>query len=152
MERLGLNKSIATLGLPFYGRSKWRMVWRTYEDLASEHPSLGTKGGGDEDLSGEYSFNGLDTIAGKARLAKTAGLQGGDDMGALGRIFTPGMGGACWVRLRGRCGRRVGRRERSGMSFECLRSLDIIYSRNGQKMQLQDDEQKVEPNRVYVRV
>ena len=72
----GLNKSIATLGLPFYGRSKWRSGWRTYEDLASEHPSLGTNGGGDEDPSGEYSFNGLDTIAEKVRLAKTAGLRG----------------------------------------------------------------------------
>ena len=38
------------------------------------------------------------------------------------------------------------------MSFESVYVSDIIYSRNGQKMQLQDDEQKVEPKRVYVRV
>lgn len=91
MERLGLNKSIATLGLPFYGRSKWRSGWRTYEDLASEHPSLGTNGGGDEDPSGEYSFNGLDTIAEKVRLAKTAGLRG-VMIWELGQDFHPGDG------------------------------------------------------------
>ena len=46
---------------------------------------------GDEDPSGEYSFNGLDTIAEKVRLAKTAGLRG-VMIWELGQDFHPGDG------------------------------------------------------------
>ena len=91
LERTGMNKSIATLGLPFYGRSMWKQGWRTYEDLASEHPGLGTKGGGDEDPSGEYSLNGPDTIAKKVKLAMNAGLRG-VMIWELGQDFHPGDG------------------------------------------------------------
>lgn len=60
---------VVTLGLPFYGRHKRTGDWKTFEDLAQEHPEVGVKGGKDQ-VAG-YFFNGPDTIRRKVDMVGT---------------------------------------------------------------------------------
>jgi hypothetical protein len=62
----GLSAGSVTLGVPFYGRHTQTGDWKTFEDLAKEHPAVGVSGGGDE-VAGYY-FNGPDTIKEKVKM------------------------------------------------------------------------------------
>ena len=85
-KEAGLPYPAVTLGLPFYGRHTRTGDWKTYEDLAKEHPEVGVSGGGDE-VAG-YFFNGPDTIRRKVRMAKSSGV-GGVMIWEVGQDFHP---------------------------------------------------------------
>lgn len=82
----GLRLPAVTLGLPFYGRHVRTGDWKTFEDLAKEHPEVGASGGGDE-VAG-YFFNGPDAIRHKVQMAKAAGV-GGVMIWEVGQDFHP---------------------------------------------------------------
>jgi chitinase len=85
-KEAGLPYPTVTLGLPFYGRHTRTGDWKTFEDLAKEHPAVGVSGGGDE-VAG-YFFNGPDTIRRKVQMARSSGV-GGVMIWEVGQDFHP---------------------------------------------------------------
>ena len=88
LERTGMNKSIATLGLPFYGRSMWKQGWRTYEDLASEHPGLGSQRRGRRGSERGVFVERAGYHRQKSKVGDERRFARGDDLGA-GTGFSP---------------------------------------------------------------
>ncbi len=84
-DAAGLPRDRLCLGVPFYARSVRTGEWKTYAELADS-----VEGGllASADTVGEYFFNGRDTIARKATLAKDRRL-GGIMIWELGQDLPP---------------------------------------------------------------